>query len=260
VIKGNNTTIESIEFSGATVPHRNGAGIRLEGAGLTLRDCYFHHNENGILTSNNPASDVLVEYSEFAHNGFGDGYSHNLYISNIRSFVLRYSYVHHVVGHNVKSRALKNQISYNRIMDGSDGSASYAIDLPNGGAAHVVGNVIHQGPATQNPTVVSYGAEGLANPVNELYFANNTVVDDLPAGGRFIFVGDGAAPVRIMNNVFSGPGPVLTGPGELQNNLVIAKSEFVDAGGFDYRLKDVAAANGRGAQPGPESGLKRKRD
>ena len=181
VIKGNNTTIESIEFSGATVQHRNGAGIRLEGAGLTLRDCYFHHNENGILTNGNRASDVPVEHSEFAYNGFGDGYSHNLYIGNIRSFVLRYSHVHHaVVGHNVKSRALKNQISYNRIMDGSDGSASYAIDLPNGGISHVFGNVIQQGPAIQNPTIVSFGAEGLANPVNELYFINNTVVDDLP--------------------------------------------------------------------------------
>jgi hypothetical protein len=108
VVRGNDTTIEGIEFSGAKVPDGNGAGIRLEGAGLTVRDCYFHDNENGILTSANPASDIVVEHSEFAHNGFGDGYTHNLYIGNVRSFTLRFSYVHQaLVGHNVKSRALR---------------------------------------------------------------------------------------------------------------------------------------------------------
>src|SRR5262245_2472076 len=38
VIKGAGTTIEGIEFSGAKVPERNGAGIRLEGPGLTVRN------------------------------------------------------------------------------------------------------------------------------------------------------------------------------------------------------------------------------
>lgn len=239
VIKGNNTSIASVEFSGATSQHRNGAGIRLEGAGLTLRDCYFHHNENGILTGANRDSDVLIEYSEFAFNGFGDGYSHNLYIGTVRSFTLRYSDVHHaIVGHNVKSRALNNYIDHNRIMDGNDGRGSYAIDLPDGGLAHVVGNLIQQGPATENPIVVSYGAEGIKNPVNELYFVGNTVIDDLPVGGRFIVVAAGAGAVRVADNVFCGPGEILSGAGELQNNRLAAKSDFVDAASFDYRLKD----------------------
>ena len=118
VIKGANTTIENVEFSGATVGDGNGAGIRQEGAGLTVRSWYFHHNQNGILTSPNKASDIVIEHSEFAHNGTGDGSTHNIYIGEVRSFTLRYSYVHHaVVGHDVKSRALRNYIAYNRIMD-----------------------------------------------------------------------------------------------------------------------------------------------
>jgi hypothetical protein len=39
VIQGNNTTLENIEFSGATVPDKNGAGIRQEGSNLTVRFC-----------------------------------------------------------------------------------------------------------------------------------------------------------------------------------------------------------------------------
>ena len=256
VVKGNETTIESVELSGAKVPDGNGAGIRLEGTGLTVRNCYFHDNENGILTGANQGSDVVVEHSEFARNGSGDGYTHNLYIGNVRSFTLRFSYVHHaVVGHNVKSRAVRNNITYNRIMDENDGRSSYAIDLPNGGLSFVIGNIIQQGPATENPTIVSYGAEGLRQPLNELYFVNNTVVNDLPGGGRFLFVRAGAEPARVVNNVFSGRGDVLSGPGELRNNVVTARTDFVDPADFDYRLKAGAAAIGRGVDPGSAQGF-----
>jgi hypothetical protein len=119
----------------------------------------------------------------------------------------------------------------------------------------VIGNVIQQGPATENPTIVSYGAEGLQHPLNELYFVNNTVVNDRPAGARFLFVKGGADAARIVNNVFSGRGDVLSGPGELRNNVVVAKTDFVDPAGFDYRLKASAAAIGRGVDPGSAYGF-----
>jgi hypothetical protein len=196
-----------------------------------------------------------VEHSEFAHNGLGDGYSHNLYIGHVRSFTLRYSYVHHaIVGHNVKSRAARNDIRYNRIMDEKDGRSSYAIDLPNGGLAFVVGNLIQQGPRTENPTIVSYGAEGLQYTTNELYFINNTVVNDRSDGGRFIFVQQGAR-ARLVNNLFAGPGAVLSGPGEPVNNATIARSLFLNAAAFDYRLGGRATVIGRGIDPGNAHGV-----
>lgn len=256
VIKGNDTTIEGLEFSGATVPDHNGAGVRLEGAGLAVRDCYFHDNEDGILAGSDPTSDILVEHSEFAHNGFGDGQTHNLYIGKVRSFTLRFSYVHDAfVGHNVKSRALRNQITYNRIVDENNGRSSYAIDLPDGGLSFLIGNVIQHGAAAENSTIVSYGAEGLKHPLNELYFVNNTVINDRLQGGRFLFIGAGAGEVRIVNNLFSGRGDVLTGPGELRGNVVAAKTDFVDPAAFDYRLKAGAAAIGRGIDPGSARGF-----
>jgi hypothetical protein len=55
--------------------------------------------------------------------------------------------------------------------------------------------------------------------------------------------------------VFSGRGDVLSGPGELRNNVVAAKTDFVDPAGFDYRLKTGAAAIGRGVDPGSADGF-----
>jgi len=251
VIQGRDTTVESIEFSGARVPDRNGAGIRQEGPGLTLRDCYFHDNENGILGGGGEASHVVIENSEFAGNGHGDGQSHNIYISRARSFTLRGSYSHHAkVGHNVKSRAVTNYILYNRIMDETTGTSSYALDLPKGGVSYVIGNLVQQGPDTENTTIISYGAEGFSHPVNELYVVNNTIVNDHPSSGRFLYVRAGAHPVKILNNLFVGPGTVLTGPGELSHNLASPKPGLVDRGSFDYRLRGDSPAIDAGGEVG----------
>ena len=256
VIKGAGTTIEGLEFSGAKVAHRNGAGIRLEGPGLTVRNCYFHDNENGILTGRHLESDIVVEHSEFARNGFGDGQSHNLYIGAVRSFTLRFSYSHRaIVGHNVKSRAIKNYILYNRIADERDGRASYAIDLPDGGLSFVMGNLIQQGPENDNRTVVAYGAEGYKNLLNELYFVSNTLVNDDPKGGRFVFIQPGADAVRLINNLFAGSGELLAGKSEARSNLRTAKADFVDPDKFDYRPGPRAAGVGKGIDAGSAYGL-----
>src|ERR1700682_3951497 len=106
VIRGNNALVENIEFSGASVLDHNGAGIRAEGVNLTVRNCYFHDNQDGILESSIQNSNILIEYSEFDHNGFGDGQSHNLYIGHAASLIFRFNYSHNAkVGHLVKSRA-----------------------------------------------------------------------------------------------------------------------------------------------------------
>ncbi len=243
VIKGGNTIVENMEFSDVQVPDRNGAGIRFEGKNLVVRNCYFHHNENGILGGLHEDGEVLVEHSEFAFNGFGDGQSHNIYIGRIRSLTVRFSYLHHaIVGHNLKSRARTNHISYNRIVDELDGRASYEVNLPEGGLAYLIGNTIQQSPQTENNVIVAYGEEGLRKAPHEFYFANNTVVNDGPRDARFIRIQAGSTPGLVINNVFSGPGKLLEGPGELRNNLTVDKLDFVAAADYDYRLKPTSSA------------------
>lgn len=255
VIQGRNATVENIEFYGAVVPDRNGAGIRQEGDGLTVRHCYFHDNENGILGGGGSASEVVVEYSEFAANGHGDGYSHNLYISNIGSFTLRFCDTHHAkVGHDVKSRAQKNFILYNLIRDGADGTASMEIDLPNGGTSYLVGNVIQQGPASQNSNIVSFGAEGLSNTGKDLYVVNNTIVNDRPGGGTFVNVRSGGT-AKVWNNPFVGPGTAVAGTADTASNWQGNDPGFLDRAAGDYRLAATSVAIDKGRDPGAAGGF-----
>jgi hypothetical protein len=48
VFRGNDIAVENIEFSGARSRDRNGSGIRFLGRNLTVRDSYFHDNEDGV--------------------------------------------------------------------------------------------------------------------------------------------------------------------------------------------------------------------
>jgi hypothetical protein len=256
VIAGNNTTVEGIEFSLCSCPSNNGAGIRQEGIGLTVRNCYFHDNENGILAGDNPASDMLIEYCEFYNNGYGDGYTHNLYINHLNSLTFRYNYSHHaIVGHELKSRAYTNYILYNRLSNEATGDASREIDLPNGGTAIVIGNEIEQGPNGQNSNIIGYGLEGLTNPTpHELYLVNNTIVNDKTVG-TFVSLQTGTALCKAYNNLFAGPGTILSGSAttiDTSNNwhVGIAGAGFVNAAGYDYRLTGSSGAINSGTGPG----------
>lgn len=254
VIKGANTTVENIEFSGARVRDRNGAGIRQEGPGLVVRNCYFHDNENGILGGR--SGEILIEHSEFANNGAGDGHSHNLYIGTVDRFTLRASYVHHArVGHNVKSRARESHILYNRIADEQTGTGSYAIDLPNAGVAFVIGNEIQQGPRTENATLIAYGKEQRKHPAKEFYLINNTLVNDRAEGGVFVFVSEDTERVKILNNIFAGAGTVLRGKGSPDRNVATPDPGFRDRAGFDYRLLSGSPAIDAGIEPGVAQGF-----
>src|SRR5207247_7504255 len=128
-------TIEGFSFSGAQVADGNGAGIRYESGNLVLNNDYFHDNQEGLLAASDRDGTITITNSEFAHNGTGDGFTHNLYVGEVGTLTIDHSYFHDaVVGHEIKSRADNTIIQNSRIQDES-GTASYSIDFPNGGSA-----------------------------------------------------------------------------------------------------------------------------
>ncbi|PUA79919.1 right-handed parallel beta-helix repeat-containing protein [Nocardioides currus] len=246
VIAGDDTTVDRIEFSGATVPDQNGAGIRQEGAGLTVTRSWFHHNQDGILTGENAASDIVIRRSRFFRNGAGDGYSHNLYVGAVRSLTVTGSWLWGAdVGHELKSRAARNTIVGNRISD-ADATASYSIDLPNGGRSLIAGNLIIQGAGSENPALVSYGAEGLTNGSSELWVVNNTFVNRRTSG-TFVTAADGTR-AHLRNNLLVGTGDLTDRPStDAKANRRVDLTGFVDPERDDFRVRSDSPAVDRGA-------------
>jgi hypothetical protein len=190
---GISVTINGFDISGAVVPDGNGAAIRYEGGSLTLNNDYFHNNEEGLLAAPDPNGTITINNSEFAFNGFGDvGRTHNLYVNQIALLTITDSYFHDAnVGHEIKSRAEDTVITDSRIFDLLS-TASYSIDLPNGGNATITNNVIEQGPKTQNPYIIAYGEEedptdpSTINAGTSVTIADNTIVNDDPGGAGIL--------------------------------------------------------------------------
>ena len=257
VVRATGMRVEGVDFEGAAVPDRNGAGIRLEKGSLHVRDCSFMRNEMGILTNNDPATVLEVENSEFGYNQRPDGHNHNLYAGAIARLSVTGSYFHHArTGHLLKSRAAVNHILYNRLTDEPGGTASYELEFPNGGVAYVVGNLIGQEIQTDNPHLISFGAEGYRWPHNEIYLVNNTLVNPLPQGGVFLRVAPGAGAIRAFNNLLVGPGALEpAGPGEYRSNFTVEARDFANLEAYDYRLKSGSRLVGQAADPGSANGL-----
>jgi len=281
VIKGRDVVVENIEFTGAQVPDGNGAGIRSEGNNLKIVNCYFHDNQEGILSSNDLTDSIIdIENSEFARDGGNEGRSHEIYISPIKQLIVRGSYFHDGrVGHLVKTRARTSIIIANRITD-EGGNASYEIDASNGGRVFVIGNLFEKNPRAENSITVANAMEGATNPEQEFYVVNNTFLNDL---GHGVFVYSRApGSAKIVNNLFIGGGSVFHGTGELKHNLLVAgpggapniEQALFDSGdikeqgtktasdaglvnltGYDWHLTSKSPAIGAGADPGSAGGM-----
>src|SRR4051812_36912724 len=115
LVTNTDVTLDHIEFTGATVADGNGAGIRYQGGALTIKNSYFHDNQDGLLAASVAGGTISISNSEFAHNGAGDGLTHNLYVNEIAKLTIDNSYFHDaVVGHEIKSRADMTVITNSR--------------------------------------------------------------------------------------------------------------------------------------------------
>ncbi|HEY0206352.1 MAG TPA: right-handed parallel beta-helix repeat-containing protein, partial [Acetobacteraceae bacterium] len=228
-------TIQNFTFSGAKVPDANGAGIRYEGGNLTLQNCGFHDNENGLLSSPVAGGKLLIQNCDFTHNGAGNGSTHNIYVGAIQQLTIRDSrFSDAVVGHEIKSRAYNTLITGNVISEGSSGNGSYSIDLPNGGKGVVTGNLIVKGPQTENQNIIHFGGESIPYAGSSLLVQGNQITNDRPNAVGVL--NQTSLTVSITGNSFTGldPARIAAGPARIGGNI-----DSPDADGTGTALPDA---------------------
>lgn len=218
IIKGDNVTVDGLRFDNAVVPDGNGAGIRQEGANLTVRNSYFYGNEMGILATPLAGSEgpLTVIGSTFTNTRSRKSGSigHGVYaIGRVTQLnVSGSTFLRGTKGHYIKSRALTSVITGNTI-DDTNGSASYLIDISEGGAATIANNVMVKGAKAQNCcNAIAYGPEmhkggDFANPPGPVLVENNR------------FTNKRASTVNFVNNMSSPVNPVT-----LRGNVFIAEA------------------------------------
>ncbi|HEY6459036.1 MAG TPA: right-handed parallel beta-helix repeat-containing protein [Polyangiaceae bacterium] len=281
---GTNYLIEGIVFQNCRTSDADSAGIRYyEGASITVRDCVFRNDDNG-MTGGTQNSTAVVEYCEFDHNGNAaaptSAPTHNLYIYG-GTFTLRYSWVHDALqGQNFHVRAQQATLESNWFAR----AASYEGDLMTdddyaGGSTFTQsivlrGNVFFEGSTQSNDgqIFVLYNdtkASGLTMSAHLLY---NTFVGD---GNHPAFVhlsnADGTPmTVRVDDNVVAGTSQVVLvedathGTVSGTNNWIQAGAAatgltasatgsdpgFVDASAEDYHLAPGSACIGAASSTG----------
>ena len=228
VVRGGRVTVDNLEFRGARVPHGNGAGIRFERGALELRRCRFFDNEMGLLSADVADAELALHDCDFGDAPRHQGLLHHLlYVGRMRSLVLAGSrFGNGWRGHLVKSRAARNLILCNQLVDGEQGGCSYELDLPDGGLAWIIGNVLGQGPQPQNPALLAYGAERHLHADNALFVAHNSFVNDAAGPAAFVRHWPESLPagteLHLVNNLLLGDGTLPggdTGQGNVRREL-----------------------------------------
>lgn len=260
VVHGHDVVIDNFEFRNANKftnlkTAYNAAGVRIrsgqkgpDGGDVTLRHCYIHNNGDGVLVDNagpgmgqwfSSSPSILFEYDDFYKNGDESGPSHNMYIGfggNL-TFTMRYSKSRDAyLGHDVKTRALYNNILYNQITD-TAGTTSYLLDFPPGGTTYVVGNLLYRVAVTNpvaNGDLMVYRdvadttkSDGAYGPPNEdLHFLNNVVIDNSPSRSN-AFVTISCPMASTANCPAPNAGPRLMKAAEIKGNLFVGRPVHV---------------------------------
>src|SRR5579884_2260031 len=213
-------TVDGLTFTGARIDDSlggNGAGIRDENTGpatLVVRNSTFIGNQEGILNDGDPDEAITILNSRFEDNGNPDPdyFQHGIYIGRSGSLTVGDSlFCGQLIGHDIKSRAAVTTVENNTLYAGAEdpadgcgaGSASFAVDVPNGGVATISGNRIVQGDAAQNHNIVAYGEEGLPYNHNSVAMAGNDFTSTAPWTATALY-NPSCILVDLVGNRFAG--------------------------------------------------------
>ncbi|MCI5045145.1 MAG: right-handed parallel beta-helix repeat-containing protein [Aquisalinus sp.] len=199
-LRGVSLEVRGLIFENATSPDQNGAGIRVEGNELIVRDSIFRNNENGILATGSDGSEVTITGSQFISNGYGDGYSHGIYISSAtRLEITGCRFEGSRIGHHVKSVATQQTVVRNTFFDDRNGETSYMIDATAGGTLVVDGNVMYRRASAEQESLINYDTSRGGQRGN-IIIQNNQITNE-KANARLLRNTEDA-PVFISQNSF----------------------------------------------------------
>lgn len=178
VMRGRSMRVSGIIFQNMRVPDGNGAGIRLERGDLGVSQSWFRDSEEGILTADDPAHQVLVEKSTFTRLGRCDrglSCAHSIYIGDYGMLTVRQSrFEQGRGGHYVKSRAARIDAEDNSFDDSHGQATNYMIDLSIGATGRISGNWMVQGQDKENYSAfIAVGAEGHGHTADGLTVEGN---------------------------------------------------------------------------------------
>nr|WP_294557462.1 hypothetical protein [uncultured Rhodopila sp.] len=218
ITQGNNITIRNLMLTRARVPDMNGAGIRAEGGDLTIEHVQFVNNQNGILTGPLPGKKIVIRDSVFIRNGICDGAcAHGIYIGPVALLrVERSRFFETKQGHSIKSRAQRTEVIGCDIADGADGTSSYSVEVPNGGAVVLRDNHIQKGPKAENHTAaLVVGSEGVTQPTPEILVEHNTFLVEGDYNSYLVW-NLTATEAVLKGNILKGNAKPLRGDGTVQ--------------------------------------------
>ena len=204
VLRGKSARVEGLVFTRVRVADGNGAGIRLEDGDLAVSHTLFSDGQCGILTVNGVSGSISIDRSTFSALGKhpdGDG-AHSLYVGDYgRLSVTNSRFERGTGGHYLKSRAARIEVLNNSFDDSLGRRTNYLIDLSNGAAGRIAGNVFVNGTGKENyGTMIAVAPEGAENSSAGLVIEDNDA--SVAPGFRWTtaFVGDWSGERLVLRN------------------------------------------------------------
>jgi hypothetical protein len=178
VLRGTGAEVRGVTFSNLRVADGNGAGIRLEKGALNVASARFENSQQGILTADDPRSQIYITRSTFTGLGTCEnsaGCAHSLYIGDYGALTVRESrFERGTGGHYLKARAGQVTIEGNSFDDANGRTTNYMIDLPAGSTGRIADNWFVQGRDKENYSAfIALGAEDLLHGSDGLDVLNN---------------------------------------------------------------------------------------
>ncbi|MCG6926164.1 MAG: hypothetical protein LJF30_12725 [Acidobacteria bacterium] len=225
IISGGDNTVEFVSYEGGG-DHYVFENFEVTGG---ARRCVYHQSDDltlrylkvhdcpqqGILGADSGSGSLTLEFSEIYNCGSGTQ-NHQIYMSADQEaypdsvFRMQYNWVHDGTGgNNVKSRAARNEIYYNRL----EGAYYHELELigsetSSPGAARedgdVVGNLIIRKGSNGNWFVTRLGGDGTGESNGRYRFVNNTII--VPGSSPIFRIFDGIESLEVHNNVFFRTG------------------------------------------------------